>query len=120
MACPGGCTNGGGQIKWDNEALWKELGFGEWANQRELLATVDEAYFSSSEDAEAERGNLMAHDKPVSKELLQVAVSAWAHISGVSEDTLVKTTYRKVANDIGGRLGEKEVLELASRTGGGW
>jgi len=120
MACPGGCTNGGGQIKWDDEALWKELGFDKWANQRELLATVDEAYFSSSEDAEAERGNPMVRDTPLSKELLQDAVSAWAHISGVSEETLVKTTYRKVANDIGGRLGEKEVLELASRTGGGW
>jgi hypothetical protein len=28
--------------------------------------------------------------------------------------------YRKVANDIVNRLDEKEVLELASRTGGGW
>ena len=121
MACPGGCTNGGGQIKWDDEALWKELGFDKWANQRELLARVDEAYFSSSEDAEVEgKGNPVVNEKPLSEGLLQDAVSAWMRISGVLEDTLVKTTYRKVANDIGGRLGEKEVLELASRTGGGW
>ncbi|KAI5855738.1 iron hydrogenase [Tricharina praecox] len=121
MACPGGCTNGGGQIKWDDEALWQELGLDKWANQRELLARVDEAYFSSPEDTAAEGKEIpVMHEKPLSEELLQDAVSAWVRISGVSEDMLVKTTYRKVANDIGGRLGEKEVLELASRTGGGW
>jgi iron only hydrogenase large subunit-like protein len=113
MACPGGCTNGGGQIKWDDEALWKELGMEKWGGQKELLAKVDEAYFSSSEGD----GN---EDTARPQDEVKKVLEAWTRISGVAEDKLVKTTYRKVANDIGGRLGEKEVLEVASRTGGGW
>ncbi|KAI4203783.1 MAG: hypothetical protein LQ350_001609 [Teloschistes chrysophthalmus] len=62
MACPGGCTNGGGQIKVD------DLGLGdrraregrEGMSQREWLAKVDEAYFSMSDsgsdsDSDSER-----------------------------------------------------------------
>ncbi|KAA8906266.1 iron hydrogenase [Sphaerosporella brunnea] len=108
MACPGGCTNGGGQIKYDDEVLWKELGLEKWGSQRELLAKVDEAYFSSDEGEKGEEGEV------------RKVLDAWIRITGVAEEKLVKTTYRKVANDIGGRLGEKEVLEIASRTGGGW
>ncbi|KAA8909020.1 iron hydrogenase [Sphaerosporella brunnea] len=110
MACPGGCTNGGGQIKYDDEVLWKELGLEKWRSQRELLAKVDEAYFSSDE------GEKKGEEEGEVRKVLD----AWIRITGVVEEKLVKTTYRKVANDIGGQLGEKEVLEIASRTGGGW
>ncbi|KAF8542728.1 iron hydrogenase [Trichophaea hybrida] len=72
MACPGGCTNGGGQIKFDDEAVWRGLGIDQPGSQKELLLK------------------------------------------------LLRTGYRVVANDIGGRLDEKEVLEIASRNGGGW
>jgi iron only hydrogenase large subunit-like protein len=112
MACPGGCTNGGGQIKWDDEALWKELGMEKWGSQRELLAKVDEAYFSASEGE--------GKEVELRQDEVEKVLQAWTRISGVPEDRLVKTTYRKVANDVGGRLGENEVLEIASRTGGGW
>jgi len=109
MACPGGCTNGGGQIKWDDEAIWKQLGLGQPASQRELLARVDEAYYSSSEGGdEKEVGGV------------REVVDVFTRITGVREELLLRTGYRKVANDIGNRLDEKEVLELASRTGGGW
>jgi iron only hydrogenase large subunit-like protein len=63
MACPGGCTNGGGQIRVDEAAglqravnedkeKTEEKSFGENGNtipsQREWLKRVDSAYFSAS------------------------------------------------------------------------
>jgi iron only hydrogenase large subunit-like protein len=56
MACPGGCTNGGGQVKvgevaeivgqlQDDKSV---VGKGGPQEQREWLARVDEAYFSAS------------------------------------------------------------------------
>lgn len=69
MACPGGCTNGGGQVKVDD--VWELLGKGSEgeddgvaeekrkttagpAEQKEWLKRVDEAYYSagSSDDDE--------------------------------------------------------------------
>ncbi|KAL8938151.1 MAG: hypothetical protein Q9216_004053 [Gyalolechia sp. 2 TL-2023] len=48
MACPGGCTNGGGQIKVDDLGLGDRVGK-EGITQKEWLGKVDEAYFSMSE-----------------------------------------------------------------------
>ncbi|KAL9018300.1 MAG: hypothetical protein Q9185_004403 [Variospora sp. 1 TL-2023] len=45
MACPGGCTNGGGQIKVDDVGP-----VAEGVGQREWLGRVDEAYYSMSDD----------------------------------------------------------------------
>jgi iron only hydrogenase large subunit-like protein len=44
MACPGGCTNGGGQIKAEDIAAGTGLTPKEW------IQKVDEAYFSMEED----------------------------------------------------------------------
>jgi iron only hydrogenase large subunit-like protein len=124
MACPGGCTNGGGQPKWDDNALWKELEM-EPASHRELLAKVDEAYYSANEDDDdalplgGMSVQLMRRMQREQEEVVDI-VQRWSKIAGVAEDKLIRTTYRKVANDIGNRLGEKEVLEMASRNGGGW
>jgi len=124
MACPGGCTNGGGQLKWDDDALWKELGM-EPASHRELLAKVDEAYYSANEeddDVPPPGGMSVQLMRWIQREREEVVdiVQRWSKIAGVAEDKLIRTAYRKVANDIGNRLGEKEVLEMASRNGGGW
>ncbi|KAL8882505.1 MAG: hypothetical protein Q9192_007572 [Flavoplaca navasiana] len=56
MACPGGCTNGGGQIKVDDVGLGERLGKGQGVDvtdkgvmtQKEWLEKVDEAYFTMS------------------------------------------------------------------------
>ncbi|KAI4260986.1 MAG: hypothetical protein L6R35_007419 [Caloplaca aegaea] len=45
MACPGGCTNGGGQIKVDDVGP-----VAEGVGQKEWLGKVDEAYYSMSDD----------------------------------------------------------------------
>ncbi|KAF2094495.1 iron-sulfur cluster assembly associated protein-like protein Nar1 [Rhizodiscina lignyota] len=64
MACPGGCTNGGGQIKAadlgslgavEGGTLDIDMdGKGGVTDQRKLLAKVDEAYFSASSESEGE------------------------------------------------------------------
>lgn len=61
MACPGGCTNGGGQIRAGEVETIKEEGnvSGEVRKigpieQRAWLGTVDEAYFSASEASDSE------------------------------------------------------------------
>ena len=60
MACPGGCTNGGGQIKVGDVATLRQGGGtgvenGSWEQevlplQRAWLGRVDEAYWSAEED----------------------------------------------------------------------
>lgn len=62
MACPGGCTNGGGQIKVGDVATLRQLGGTGVENgsadqevlpaQREWLGLVDEAYWSAESDEE--------------------------------------------------------------------
>ncbi|KAI5819647.1 iron hydrogenase [Pyronema omphalodes] len=109
MACPGGCTNGGGQIKWDDEDIWKALGLEQPGSQKDLLARVDEAYYSASEEQREEKDT----------GILGV-VGEFLKMTGLEEERLVRTGYRQVANDIGNRLGEKEALAVASRNDGGW
>lgn len=60
MACPGGCTNGGGQIKVGDVATLRQVGGTGIENgsdeqavlpaQKEWLAKVDEAYWSAESD----------------------------------------------------------------------
>lgn len=60
MACPGGCTNGGGQIKVGDVATLRQVGGTGVENgseeqevlpaQREWLARIDEAYWSADSD----------------------------------------------------------------------
>ncbi|KAI4255709.1 MAG: hypothetical protein LQ352_002426 [Teloschistes flavicans] len=63
MACPGGCTNGGGQIKVDDLGLGdrsreeREGGGGMGVSQKEWLAKVDEAYFSMSDSSSDRDGD---------------------------------------------------------------
>ena len=65
MACPGGCTNGGGQVKVEDVGGLKGEGGGEveergvgvrGGGQKEWLARVDEAYFSMEESESAGEG----------------------------------------------------------------
>lgn len=51
MACPGGCTNGGGQIKSDDIGVESGLTAKEWVQK------VDEAYFSMEEEEEEEQNH---------------------------------------------------------------
>ena len=112
MACPGGCTNGGGQIRYDDEVIASGLGAG---TQKEWLGKVDEAYYSSTEGEE--NGEESGAPR---EEWVERFVEEWESRTGVSKDKLLFTGYRKVENDLGGRLKEVSVVELASKDGGGW
>lgn len=75
MACPGGCTNGGGQIKVDDLGLGDRSregkeggGAGVGVSQKEWLAKVDEAYFSMSDSSSSSSSDRDNDDEDVAAE----------------------------------------------------
>ncbi|KAJ5190826.1 Iron hydrogenase [Penicillium cinerascens] len=137
MACPGGCTNGGGQIRVEDarEAInsSEDVQMADAPGtstkpspheQRAWLARVDEAYFSMESDSENEtspHSQLSIADKEA---LIHQGLARWSEFMGISLDKLVYTTYRKVESDVGKEQaptnGTANVVELAGKIGGGW
>ncbi|CAK7204521.1 Cytosolic Fe-S cluster assembly factor nar1 [Sporothrix eucalyptigena] len=144
MACPGGCTNGGGQIKVDDEIVVarRQAASGVEANgakpgpleQKAWLADIDEAYFSAEEDDVTETAiAVKGHGDEVdgiSPSYVRSTLAHWAQTTGISLDKLVYTTYREVVSDVGkstapgskkkGADATEHVVQLASKIGGGW
>lgn len=127
MACPGGCTNGGGQIKVEDIVAETKTVLG----QKEWLAKVDEAYFSMEEDEEGEpkAEQQQQHHPPFSDHIngispthVRSVLAHWVRLVGIPLDSLVKTGYRAVVSDVGkSPAGQTDrVAELAGRIGGGW
>ncbi|KAK0104700.1 Cytosolic Fe-S cluster assembly factor nar1 [Cadophora gregata] len=125
MACPGGCTNGGGQIKVDDpilsgvEASHVRPGPQE---QKEWLAQVDEAYFSGEDSAD---GNVSVSGNDlvdgISPSYIKDTLAYWAATTGLDLGRLVYTSYREVVSDVGKKVGDAErVIEIAGKMGGGW
>lgn len=145
MACPGGCTNGGGQVKVDDVvALRGEKGERRKAGpaeQREWLAKVDEAYYSAeseedeaADDAAVEERGANGSEMEVDGEdasadtndedaYVQRIMQHWSAVTGVDIGVLLYTSYRQVESDVG-RLKQgsdmDRVAGLASSIGGGW
>lgn len=134
MACPGGCTNGGGQIRIDDarEANSSLLGSSsdETTNQkssvheqRAWLARVDEAYYSaddSEEESEFAKTNMSIPDAEAK---VHDILKHWTDLTGVDLEKLVYTTFRKVESDVGKDKSVSDtsrVVELAGKIGGGW
>lgn len=133
MACPGGCTNGGGQIRLDDA-----VGGGRWSGtakpgpqeQKEWLNLVDEAYFSGDEERGISDSSIdIAVDASspddavdgISPSQIKETLRYWSEITGISLDRLVYTGYRTVVSDVGKKIGDTErVVELAGKIGGGW
>ncbi|KAL5402212.1 Cytosolic Fe-S cluster assembly factor nar1 [Paraphaeosphaeria minitans] len=148
MACPGGCTNGGGQVKVSEvEEVRAYEGVqavnGDFISsrpgpkeQKAWQGRVDEAYFSGSEDhidvdgnqetqdTDTSRANGLEHEDVVngiSKEYIRGVLGHWSAITGVDTQNLVYTSYRKVESDVGKKVNDVErVAGLASSIGGGW
>lgn len=130
MACPGGCTNGGGQIKVDDPVISgppsDDMKPGP-QEQKAWLAQVDEAYYSA-EDSNSEENGVVSiggrHDvvNGVSPSYIIDTLSHWAAMTGIDLERLAYTTYRAVVSDVGkDRVGDTErVIELAGKIGGGW
>jgi iron only hydrogenase large subunit-like protein len=129
MACPGGCTNGGGQIKVDDPVVsgrrYSETKASP-QDQKEWLALVDEAYFSadesgsedetmveSSEDGLVVDGISFSHIKDI--------LAYWSDLTGIDLHRLAYTSYRAVVSDVGKDTSHTErVVQLAGKIGGGW
>ncbi|KAK6363771.1 Cytosolic Fe-S cluster assembly factor nar1 [Orbilia blumenaviensis] len=131
MACPGGCTNGGGQLKSDDsfivESVAKETASAAIALRSEAkawLSRVDEAYFSADEE-KAESGGMLSGVQNQSSQIVGIDrfLEAWANDSGVPLEKLVYTTYRAVESNVGkidGEMSTLQAAELAQKVGGGW
>ncbi|KAL8787156.1 MAG: hypothetical protein Q9213_002372 [Squamulea squamosa] len=138
MACPGGCTNGGGQIKVDDVGLGKRQGKGMeeeekgMMNQREWLEKVDEAYYSMSDKSDSEVSSPLPSDFDVDgagdieigdgdgkeggeivnginvKEVREM-LRYWSESTGIEMEKLCFTTFREVRSEVGkGDKGEKD------------
>lgn len=135
MACPGGCTNGGGQVKAEDLPQAKadngEAAKVTPAQQKEWLAKVDEAYYSAEEEDDPEAMQLddaparssATHRHDSAKSVLPF-LKEWSSATAISMDKLLFTTFRKVESDVGKKQGASSDIErvagLASTVGGGW
>jgi hypothetical protein len=136
MACPGGCTNGGGQIRVEDAreaagiSVTRTLEDGAASKpspneQRAWLARVDEAYFSMESDEESapdERPTQLSMGER--EALIHEDLRRWSDYMGIPLSKLVYTTYRKVESDVGkdqtSANDTTKVVELAGKIGGGW
>jgi iron only hydrogenase large subunit-like protein len=127
MACPGGCTNGGGQIKVDDPVITgRETGAVKPGTQEQKgwLAQVDEAYFSGGEDTGEEAAipdDRNSVGDGISPLHIRDTLAHWAATTGIDLERLVYTSYREVVSDVGKKAGNTErVIEIAGKIGGGW
>ena len=125
MACPGGCTNGGGQIKADDQVIVDRKGYGDKPGpdeQKAWLAEVDEAYFSGEEpDSSAPADDSAELVAGISPSHVRDTLAHWAEVTGVRLDRLVYTSFREVVSDVGKNISDTErVVQLAGKIGGGW
>lgn len=127
MACPGGCTNGGGQIKVDDAVVRERRGGGGGVSdkpgpqeQKAWLAEVDEAYFSGDEGGEVDglpRGDEVLG---ISHAYIHDTLAYWSDMTGIDLQKLAFTTYREVISDVGKGTEVERVVQLAGKIGGGW
>ncbi|CAG7999773.1 unnamed protein product [Penicillium olsonii] len=133
MACPGGCTNGGGQIRVEDARA--NLGSPQGDStaestkpspheQRAWLARVDEAYFSMESDSESELDLQSQQTSLEAKEaMIHMGLERWSQFMDIPLSKLAYTTYRKVESDVGkdqtSANDTTHVVELAGKIGGG-
>ncbi|KAJ5281015.1 Iron hydrogenase [Penicillium angulare] len=137
MACPGGCTNGGGQIRVEDarevNGTSQSIDAGVEAEslkpspheQRAWLARVDEAYFSMESESDFESDGLAQPISVIDKEArVHEGLQRWSQYMGVPLSKLALTTYREVESDVGKEQAPADetnrVVELAGKIGGGW
>ncbi|KAJ9311957.1 hypothetical protein DTO271D3_7804 [Paecilomyces variotii] len=138
MACPGGCTNGGGQVRIEDareanasaQSIPAEEAPGQSSKptpneQRAWLARVDEAYYSMDSESDSESSELSQQSSITDRDTkVRDILAYWSTLTEVPLPKLLYTTYRKVESDVGkdkSQAGETaRVVELASKIGGGW
>lgn len=131
MACPGGCTNGGGQVNVSDSVIVERKGWS--ANpgpqeQKDWLAQVDEAYFSTSDsEGDGTDGPVVTDNGAASSvdgsspSRIRDTLAYWSDVTGIEPARLVYTSYREVISDVGKELSDTQrVVQLAGKIGGGW
>ena len=126
MACPGGCTNGGGQIKLQD---LEDLQGAQIApeTQKDWLTIVDEAYFSMEEDGTLGQNETMAASvrpgiQNSARSRACEFLEYWSSFTEIDAERLIYTSFRAVESDVGKQdgSGTERVAEIASKIGGGW
>ncbi|KAJ4332121.1 Cytosolic Fe-S cluster assembly factor nar1 [Didymella glomerata] len=145
MACPGGCTNGGGQVKVSEVEVVRALeNRGEQEDvqdrqvarpgpqeQKDWLASVDEAYFSGDDTADKDTNgdaNEVSNTSEaeavvngIDRNHIKRVMQHWSSLTGVNTQSLIYTSYRKVESDVGKKQSDMDrVAGLAVTVGGGW
>ena len=124
MACPGGCTNGGGQIKVEDPVILERKNFSGKPGpqeQKDWLAEVDEAYFSGEESGPETSPKVGAAIGGISHLYIHDTLAHWAGVTGIGLGRLAFTSYREVISDVGKDTTDTEkVVQLAGKIGGGW
>lgn len=125
MACPGGCTNGGGQIKVDDPVVMERKNYSGNPGPQEQklwLSEVDEAYFSGDEaGTEVSVVGTAETIGGISHSYINDTLAHWAEVTGIGLDRLAFTTYREVISNVGkDTTTDETVVQLAGKIGGGW
>lgn len=147
MACPGGCTNGGGQMRVEDVvpvttnqeevASDTELDGGkpQSITQKEWLRRVDSAYFSADSDSSPEdidvdaNGDNLQMSQPadltngISPSNVHDFLTQWSALVGVSIRNLAYTTFREVVSEVGKNKNmddSQRIAQIAGLSGGGW
>ncbi|KAK3498329.1 cytosolic Fe-S cluster assembly factor nar-1 [Neurospora crassa] len=127
MACPGGCTNGGGQIKVDDQVVVDRKGLAVKPGpqeQKEWQKEVDEAYFSGDESgSRAQDESLDLVVDGISPSHIRNVLTHWSTLTGIQLERLAYTSYREVVSDVGKEkkmTDTERVVQLAGKIGGGW
>jgi hypothetical protein len=132
MACPGGCTNGGGQIKVDDPIIIERTGQRTKPGpleQKAWLSKVDEAYFSADESDGGDGGivdgslygGATTIDGICPSSIMEV-LEHWSSMVGIDLDSLALTSYREVISDVGKDTvtDAERAAQIAGKIGGGW
>ena len=122
MACPGGCTNGGGQIKFDDlSSLQNQKSHAQ--SQKEWLNLVDEAYYSMEESSSSEDSTSSSVAAGKGQVLdVKGLIQHWSDTTNIPVERLLWTSFREVRSDVGKtkKLDTERVAEIATKLGGGW
>ena len=142
MACPGGCTNGGGQIKVEDvqnilpETRGETVQAVNAQSQKEWLQRVDEAYYSADDsDAGGDQdGDIVMSNggqgdddqviNGINVRIVNDFLHYWESTVGVPLSRLAYTTFRKVESDVGKKAKDmtdsERIANIAGQSGGGW
>ena len=144
MACPGGCTNGGGQMRLDDMETIVPQARGEEVDadkevvkgqsHKEWLRRVDEAYYSAEsedDDVDDDGDNLQMSQADessddingISTRRTHAFLDYWADSVDVPLRKLAYTTFREVISDVGKNKNmddNQRIAAIAGMSGGGW